>query len=382
MWAPHRPLVIALLAGTIVLLGGLYWLASLTRTADQTDQWVRALLAQLSLAKQPALPSTWTAKGIFAAIERNPRESLFYLGIVVGNALFASWVTINILGRTWPSAYSRAVQGRQVPFIRRGWLTELACLPARWLLPTQLHRVLLKDLRHFARDPKQWTQMLIMFGLLVIYVANLRRLPLDFDQPGVKSVMMFINLTAVSLILATFTSRFVFPMLSLESQQLWLLELLPIRRTTLLVMKFLFSLTLTTAAALIVMGAAVYMLDLPPLWALVSLGLCLSVCVGLSGLATGLGARFPVLGQRNPARIAAGFGGTFNLVVSMVFVMLVMAGVATLHLTENRSTLVINLPQTLSPEGVVILSLLLALGVVVATGALLIGAHHFRRLET
>ncbi|HMQ16359.1 MAG TPA: hypothetical protein PKC49_10320, partial [Phycisphaerae bacterium] len=255
------------------------------------------------------------------------------------------------------------------------------CAPARLLLPRTMHRLLLKDVRHFMRDARQWTQIVIMFGLLLVYVANLQRLPLDVESGPSKNLMTFLNLTTVSLILATFTSRFVFPMVSLESQQLWLLELLPLRRVTLLLVKFFFALALTVVSAGGVMWLAVHMLDLHPFWSTVTMLVCLSICIGLSGLAIGLGARFPVFGQRNPARIAAGFGGTFNLIASMLFVLVQIGGVAILSLMRASSESELSMANNLTPEGWLLLSGLLGLGVVVAAGALAIGAQHFNRLE-
>jgi ABC-2 type transport system permease protein len=218
-----------------------------------------------------------------------------------------------------------------------------------------------------------------MFGLLVIYVLNLRRLPVDLNSAHFKGLVAFLNLTTVSLILATFTSRFVYPLLSLESQQLWLIELLPIRRRTLLLVKFLFALTVTGLSACVVMGLAVKVLNLPTAYAWLNVAVCLGVCVGLSGLSIGLGARFPVLGNRNPARIASGFGGTLNLIVSMAFVSLQMAGVGMLSYHEMSKTFVLD--GTFSPTGWWMLSCLLALSVVVALLALVIGIRHFERLE-
>lgn len=382
LWAPRRPLVIAITVGLGLLVAAILWVSSISRTAEQSERWVRAILDQLALARQPLLPSTWTARGIVAASEQRVGESVFYLLVVLGNAAFLTWLTIHVLARTWPEAYSRAARGRAWPVIRWGWFTEALCLPLRVLVPRRIQRIIVKDLRHFVRDPKQWTQMAIMFGLLVIYVFNLRRLPLDVNHPGTKNLVNFLNLTTVSLILATFTSRFIYPLVSLESQQLWLLELLPVRRATLLIVKFLFALILTGLAACGVIGIAVYMLDLPPLWVLIDLAICLSTCIGLSGTAIGLGARFPVLGQRNPARIAASFGGTFNLIASMLFVMAQMAGLAAMSLTELRATRTLALPEQLSGDAWTILAGLLALGPVVAAGCLSVGSLHFRRLET
>ena len=49
------------------------------------------------------------------------------------------------------------------------------------------------------------------------------------------------------------------------------------------------------------------------------------LCLGLSGIGVGLGARLPVITEQSPSRIAAGFGGTLNLVISTLFIVLVLA---------------------------------------------------------
>ncbi len=380
MWAPRRPLAIAISSGCQVILAAVYWLSSISETALESKEWLQVVFKQIGMVKQPLFPSTWTAKGIVGAMRQDVGQSLFYLLVVLGNGAFLSWVTVNLLGRSWSEAYSRAQQGRFQPTIRRGWLTEAVCWGLFFYLPRKLRLAMLKDLRAFARDAKQWSQMLIMFGLLVIYVLNLRRMPVDLDNPQFKGLVAFLNLTTVSLILATFTSRFVYPLLSLESQQLWLVELLPIRRGTLLLVKFLFALTVTGLSACAVMGLAVRMLDLPAAHAWMNVSICLGICVGLSGLSIGLGARFPVLNNRNPARIASGFGGTLNLIVSMVFVSLEMAGVG--WLTFNMMAKPHAVHGTLTTGGWLLLPGLVGLGGVVAAAALWMGVRHFERLET
>jgi ABC-2 type transport system permease protein len=379
MWAPRRPLALAIGFGCLLILVTIFWLSNISEHALESEEWLRVVFAQLGVVKQPLLPSTWTAKGIVGAMRQDVGSSLFYLGVALGNGAFLSWLTVNLLGRYWPEAYSRAQRGRLQVTIRRGWLTEGVCWVLFFYLPNKLRQAMLKDLRGFARDAKQWSQMLIMFGLLVIYVLNLRRMPVDLDNPHFKGLVAFLNLTTVSLILATFTSRFVYPLLSLESQQLWLVELLPVRRTALLLVKFLFAVTVTGLSAFAVMGLAVRVLDLPRAYAWLNLSVCLGICVGLCGLSIGLGARFPVLGNRNPARIASGFGGTLNLIVSMVFVALEMAGVGWLSFNEMTKTFVLD--GTLSPGGWLAVTGLLGLSVGVAVLALWVGARHFERLE-
>jgi ABC-2 type transport system permease protein len=384
MWAPRRPAATAIWLGSVLLILAILWLSNISHQAVESGEWLRIVMQQAAVAKQIWLPSTWTAKGVVAATEHRIWESCQYLLIVLGNSTFISWLTINVIGWKWGEAYNRAQQGRFSPTIRRGWFTAAVNGLLFFYLPRPLRAVMLKDLRGFARDAKQWTQMVIMFGLLIVYVLNLTRLPLDISNPGMRALIAFLNLVVISLILATLTSRFVYPLLSLESQQLWLLGLLPTGRNSLLLIKFVFALTITGLSALIVMAMAVNVLGLPPAWARLHLLICASVCIGLCGLSVGLGARFPVLRQRNPARIASGFGGTFNLIASMVFVFLQMTGVALLSFEEFRVAALTQsqLPETLSPRSVLLAGGLLLFSFLVAGAALWIGGRHFERLES
>ncbi|MFH1746864.1 MAG: hypothetical protein ABIG44_07435 [Planctomycetota bacterium] len=382
MWLPRRPLVLLAWLGVGVLLVGGYFAWNVSNAAMETEEWLRLLFKEMGIAKHKLLPSTWTAEGIVAAIEQRVGDSLVYLLVVLGNAAFLSWLAINIMGRTWARAYSRARQGRQRSGIRRGWFTAMSCDALFFYLPRRLRLVMLKDLRGFTRDATQWTQMVIMLGLLVIYALNLKRLPVDLDSAQMKGLIAFLNLTTISLILATFTSRFVYPLLSLESQQLWLLGLLPMSRGTLLVLKFLFAMTVTSLSGVSVMALAVTMLELPWAWAQVNMLLCFAVCVGLSGLSVGLGARFPVLGQTNPARIAAGFGGTLNLIASMLFVAILMAGVAMLGLNElQRASSDVDPLVTLTAHSWRVAGGLMIFSLLTAAAAMWIGRRHFARLE-
>ena len=380
MWAPQRPMTVAIAAISLIILTVIYWLSSISGNALESEQWLQAVFKQVGVVKQPLLPSTWTAKGIVGAMRRDVNESLFYLLVVVGNGAFLSWVTVNLLGRTWAEAYSRAQRGRLQPNIRNGWFTAALCNAAFFYLNQQLRLIMLKDIRGFARDAKQWSQMLIMLGLLVIYVLNLRRMPLDLENPQFKALIAFLNLTTVCLILSTFTSRFIYPLLSLESQQLWLIGMVPVSRGTWLRVKFLFAMTITGVSACVVMGLAMRILGITPIYAILNIGICLAVCCGLSGLSIGLGARFPVLNNRNPARIASGFGGTLNLTVSMFFVSIEVAGMG--WLTFSIMVRPYTLYGDVTWSGIWLLLVLVLLGIGVGFGALWLGIRHFERLET
>jgi ABC-2 type transport system permease protein len=49
-----------------------------------------------------------------------------------------------------------------------------------------------------------------------------------------------------------------------------------------------------------------------------------ALCSGLSAIGIGLGAIMPDLRESSPSKIAAGFGGTLNLVVSALYIMVLV----------------------------------------------------------
>src|SRR5262249_29903826 len=150
----------------------------------------------------------------------------------------------------------------------------------------------------------------------------------DIESPYWRNLLSFLNLAVTALILSTFTSRFIFPMLSLEGRNFWVLGLLPLRREAILWGKFAFSSGLSLAATEVLIVLSDLMLRLDPLMILLHVGVVAILCLGLSGISVGLGARMPNLKEDDPSKIAAGFGGTLNLLVSLVFIFLIITALA------------------------------------------------------
>ena len=107
-------------------------------------------------------------------------------------------------------------------------------------------------------------------------------------------------------------------------RRFWVLGLLPLRRETILWAKFAFAVggSIAPCSALILLSDA--MLRVSPAVLLSHQLTCLILCVGLAGIAVGLGARLPNLREQSPSRIAAGFGGTLNLVISTLYILAVV----------------------------------------------------------
>jgi ABC-2 type transport system permease protein len=138
------------------------------------------------------------------------------------------------------------------------------------------------------------------------------------------NVVSFMNLSVVGLLMSTFTTRFVFPLVSLEGRRFWLLGLLPLKRDSILWAKFLFSVGCLLIPCGLLILLSDWRLGIPALLIVEHQVTSLLLCLGLSGIGVGLGARLPLIGEQSPSRIAAGFGGTLNLVISTLFIVLVL----------------------------------------------------------
>jgi ABC-2 type transport system permease protein len=102
------------------------------------------------------------------------------------------------------------------------------------------------------------------------------------------------------------------------------LGLLPVDRESILWGKFLFAAVGSSIPCTILILLSDAMLQIS--WLVVALhqAICLILCLGLSGIAVGLGAAMPDLREQSPSKIAAGFGGTLNLVISAIYIVIVV----------------------------------------------------------
>jgi len=244
--------------------------------------------------------------------------------VTIANALALHQLALFTAGRTFRASYA-ALAGERSPQrkIRSAWI-DRTLMSAPFPLSTRMRLLMVKDLRLFRRDPVQWSQFLIFFGLLALYFLNTRQLSYDVNYAAWVNMISFLNLAVVGLILSTFTTRFIFPMISLEGRRFWILGRLPVERSTILWSKFLFASlgSLIPCAALVLLSDL--MLRVSFLVVSVHLLACVLLCSGLSGIAVGLGAKMPNLRDESPARIAAGFGGTLNLVLSAAYIVVLV----------------------------------------------------------
>ncbi len=327
LFMPRNAKRAAIWIGCIGLLAAVIWWGRLWTysSSDASRHFVDDILGELSFLKAKLLPSSWVARAIELSIADRPMEAVFYLAATLSTAAFLSWWGHVFVAAKLLPAFGRAyaVPNRARP--KNAIFSAIITRISFFYLPKKMRCLILKDVRHFLRDPLQWSQLLILFGLLSMYLFYLPRSRSDGFDLNWRSLICFLNFGAISLILSTFTSRFVFPMISLEGRQIWLVALWPLSRANVIWAKFFFALTVTAGTAIPVTLLSIRSLELPMALAAIQVGCTLAVCAGLCGLAIGLGAIMPNYDEPSASRISSGFGGTVNLIASVLLVVVSVA---------------------------------------------------------
>ena len=307
-----------------VLLLFLYWRHSVGVDRLSEDTFLPALLDMTSQTQSPLLPSYWTTRGILAAAAGDYGECLFNLLLLAANAMMALLLAVEAAHALYYMGWS-SLAGRdrdRAKWLRRGPLSHLERLLRA--LPNPQRVLVIKDIRLFWRDATQWSQFVIFFGIMAVYIANLRNMSGQYQRDFWKSWIACLNTGACTLILATLTSRFVFPLVSLEGRRFWILGLAPLSFRQLVMQKFWLSVTATSSFTVALAILSGWMLQLEPVYFALSVYSVIITNFGLSGLAVGLGTLYPNFQEDNPARIVSGMGGTLNFLLSVAYITLVI----------------------------------------------------------
>jgi len=273
----------------------------------------------------PFLPSEWATKAIMGYL----RHDLDPLPLVLLWTTAAAFVTLGALLHRglFPQGFTKAQEGAE-RFIRGGfWRWTVGGL-LKWL-PVAKREFVLKDVRLFFRDTTQWSQLILLAVLVVVYVFNIQALPLHRGEPVgffYVTLVSFLNLGLAGFVLASIAARFVFPAVSLEGRQMWLLRSSPLDLRALLWSKYWVGTIPLLILALLLTGITNVLLQVAPFMMIVSMTAMFALTLAISAMALAFGAVYPQFETENAAQIPTSFGG-------LVFMMATIALLAAVTLS-------------------------------------------------
>jgi ABC-2 type transport system permease protein len=319
-------------ARDILMLMGLFFAASLVVVLRviRPEQLLRVeslpdltdFFATLQSPITPLLPSFWAGETIFASLRGG--GDLLHAGALWTTA-FASIVIVRVASERWYfSGYSRSQDASKARFTRFRTLDVVVrALP----LSSVRRHLLVKDLKIFLRDVSQWSQLLLLLALVLLYLYNfsvldLQRIP--YMSGFLKNIYAFVNLGMAGFVMATVAVRFVFPAVSSEGAAFWIIRSSPISLRDFLWSKFWTGLVPVLVLTEGLTIAANEFLGADPFLKVLAAIAILLMSFAMVGLAVGLGARYPRFGA-DPSQAAGSYGGVMFMMQAVLFVIVMIA---------------------------------------------------------
>jgi ABC-2 type transport system permease protein len=327
---PARRVRDAMLVAIGLLVGAAFLAARLLRPEQLADRsglvGFTAFLVGLD-DPSPWLPTTWAANVLIPLLRVEAGAPWFHLAMLYSTAAMLFLVSATVVEKTFVKAWSAAQQGRV-----RGGEDERPL--SRWLrvlarpLPRTPALLFVKDLTIFLRDASQWSQLILLLVLVVIYVYNFSALPITDGTPlatVLRDVAALCNLGLAAFVTTAVAVRFVYPMVSLEGRSWWILRSAPVALERIWWSKFWIGCVPLSFFGLVLVGITNHLLGVPAMLTALFVATLLPMIAVIVAMGLAFGAVYPRLDTQNAAHIATGFGAIVYMVSSLGFIALVVA---------------------------------------------------------
>ena len=180
-----------------------------------------------------------------------------------------------------------------------------------------------KEIKLFFRDQTQWSQIFLVFALIIIYVYNFTLLPLDkspISEFYLQNLLSFLNMGLAFFVLIAIAGRFAYPAISMESEAFWIIQSSPISLSKLLWIKFFVYLVPLFILTMILIVITNMLLHVTQFMMIFSIATAAMMVPPVIALAIGTGSIFADFNLENPMKSVTGFGGMVYMISSAVLV--------------------------------------------------------------
>ncbi len=256
----------------------------------------------------------------------------FVIALAVANGFFYStWITsLSIKSLT---VKSLELKNTFFSFGKRSWFSS------------QTEVLLKKELWQFLREPSQWIHFSVLMSLLVVFLMSVSSLSIKLESPELKAIVYLIVFIFNIFLINSIALRFGFPMVSLEGNAYWSIRSAPISTSTMYWIKFGIVMTFLVVLSLIIAWLSnipylyaqkvINQFPKPPsfiephpsikILAYYSVLVTPIITVTLVSINVGLGSVYSNFIEKNPIRIASSQGATMTFLLSVVYLVIILA---------------------------------------------------------
>jgi ABC-2 type transport system permease protein len=283
-------------------------------------------MSALKTPDSPYLPTHWATETLWAYLSGSSTKGHVFNGLLLwSTAVALIFVNVWIAGAVYFTGFSKSQEAKKRRSGRR--FLDLLAAVVRKPLSEDVASIMQKDIRAFFRDNTQWSQLLLLGALVVVYLYNFSVLPLERSSirlDFLQNEIAFLNMGLAGFVLSAVSVRFIFPAVSSEGEAFWIVRSSPVSMR-----RFLWSKYAIYILPLLVLGEVLILftnrlLHVSSFMMVLSSVTMLLAIFGIVALAIGLGAVYPNLKCQNIAQVSTGFGGLMYMIYSAVFIALII----------------------------------------------------------
>jgi ABC-2 type transport system permease protein len=322
-----RDIIILLMIFGVIALYLMFRLMRPERLADPDAFFsIMQYVSALKSPDSPYLPTHWMTQVLWAYLSGiQGKDRFFYIALLwttAGAMIFINTWTARLVYFTGFSKSQEAKRRRK----GRGLLDILSRIIQK-PLGHELASIADKDIRTFFRDNTQWSQLLLLGALGVVYLYNFSVLPLERSAIRVEFLqneIAFLNMALAAFVLSAVSVRFIFPAVSSEGQAFWIIRSSPISIKRFLWGKFtLYIIPMLILSEVLIIVTNILLHVTPFMMILSSITMFFGV-FGIVSLAVGFGAMYPNFKYENISQVATGFGGLMYMIFSAIFMAVII----------------------------------------------------------
>ncbi|MBW1868269.1 MAG: hypothetical protein JRI73_03010 [Deltaproteobacteria bacterium] len=273
----------------------------------------------------PFLPTHWVTETLWANLnvsEGRPSESGIEILLTWATAASAVVINVWIAHFIYFDGFSKSQEAKK----RRAGgkrLLDLMIMSVSKPFGKDLSAIISKDIRVFFRDNTQWSQLLLLAALIVVYLYNFSVLPLDKSPirlDFLQNELAFLNMGLAGFVLSALCTRFVFTAVSAEGEAYWIIRSSPLKIKRYLWGKFIFFLFPIFILAEVLIVATNYLLEVTLFMMILSSITIGFMTFGIVALGIGFGAIYPKFKHENIGQVSTGFGGFLYMIISSLFI--------------------------------------------------------------
>jgi ABC-2 type transport system permease protein len=287
---------------------------------------VAEYVTSLAIPDSSFMPSTWATR-VISGLARNDSRAIYFLVLLLLNGAVYFAVGDFIITKLMRRGLTKAAEARTIRFTKNFFFERLLRV-STGRMPSTFAAILKKDLKIMLRDTSQWSQLVILSAIVIMYLYAISVYPLDMFQSWIvyiQNTVSFLNIGLVGFMISAISVRFIYPSISLEGRSYWFVRSSPLTINQLVLSKYMiFGLPIFFIGMLLVVMANL-LLGVPNLMMLMTISASVFVLLAVISIVMGYGVGNPEFNYENVAKLALGFNAVTCVILSSTYIAICMS---------------------------------------------------------